>query len=244
MPAAPILAALLALAAPRPFCSVVPWDFAREEGRSYFTAAALPDTQLAGMGSNRLRPFAEEPRAIAPPTRPLYGQVARLEWLGGRDTAQVEAAFRASGARDAVLVPWTYDTFCRSAPWRGSARWAEPGASGFYVATLREPRDWAGGRPTFDVFFAGRYPYPTGSFFRAAPAGGLTAAEYFDLYTALPARGTPYAARREAARRLWGWVQSHPELAARSPVTQVLDGVRSAWGWSRADVDRALQAAP
>ncbi|HYW08883.1 MAG TPA: hypothetical protein VE913_18110 [Longimicrobium sp.] len=237
-----LLATLLVGSAPEApaVCSVVEYDFARQENRSYFTAAPLPDTVLAGMGSNRLQAFAEEPGAVAGPRRTVYGQVARAERIGGRDTAAVEAAFRASGTREVVLVPWAYSNFCRPTPWRGSARWAELGIPGFYVATLRERKDWAGARPTYDVFFAGRYPYPSGAFFRGT-APGLNAAEYFDLYTALPAQNTPYAARREAARRLWTWVRAHPEVAMRAPTPRVLEAVRSGWGWSEADVERAMR---
>jgi hypothetical protein len=156
----------------------------------------------------------------------------------------VEAAFRAAGTREVVLVPWEFDAGCRPAAWRGGARWAELGTPGFYVATLRARAHWAGGRPTFDVYFAGRYPYPTGSYFRSAPAGALSASEYFDLYAALPSSRTPYPQRNDAARRLWGWARANAAVAAKHPAAAILAEVRRYYGWSEADVERIMATVP
>jgi hypothetical protein len=239
-------AALLAgvhLAGP-PVCSLVAYDFQRQDDRSYFVAAPGPDSAMAGMGATRLGMFPEAPRPGAPPRRPVFGQVATLQRLGGRDTAVIEAAFRAAGSREVVLVPWGFDAGCRPAVWTGSSRFAALGHPGFYVARLRERAHWAGPRPTFDVYFAGRYPYPTGSFFRGTPPGTsvMTAAEYFDLYEALPSSRTPMAQRQQAARRLWGWARANPGAASKAPATHVLAEVRRYYGWSEADVERIMSA--
>jgi hypothetical protein len=169
-----------------------------------------------------------------------------VQRVDGRDTAAVEAAFREIGAREVVLVPWEFDAGCRPAAWRRSARWAELGVAGFYVARLRERAHWSAGRPTFDVYFAGRYPYPSGSFFRAAPPAqpALTPDEYFDLYGALPARRTPYREREQAGRRLWQWAERNRTVAAKPLAAQILAEVRRYYGWSEADVARILRADP
>jgi len=244
-----IAAALLA-GAPlhaAPVCSLVAYDFQRQDDRTYFVATAGADTAVAGMGLTRLGMFPEAPRPGAPPRRPVFGQVATMDRVGGRDTAVVEATFHANGNREVVLVPWGFDPGCRPAVWSGSARFATLDHPGFFVARLRERAHWAGPRPTFDVYFAGRYPYPTGSFFRGSPPGtsAMTATEYFDLYDALPSSRTPYAQRQQAARRLWGWVRANPGAAAKAPATHILAEVRRYYGWSEADVERMVaQPAP
>lgn len=226
-------------------CSLVAYDFQREDDRTFFVAAPHPDTLEAGMGETRLGMFPEAPRPGARPAK-VFGQVAVARQVGGRDTAVVEAAFRAAGSREVVLVPWEFDAGCRPAAWRRSARWAELGTAGFYVARLRQRAHWAGARPTFDVYFAGRYPYPTGSFFRAAPPAqpALTPDEYFELYGALPARRTPYPQREAAGRQLWQWAERNREVAAKPLAAQILAEVRRYYGWSEADVARILAAPP
>lgn len=209
-------------------CTISPYPSVRAAGSTHFIATATADTLHAGPGSVEF--YAEGPSVGAPirtPERPIYGQVVRISTVGGlaSDTLQ---ALADSGHLEAVIVPWAYGMHCRTTAWSLSARWVEPGATGFYVGRLRPREQWVGGRPTFDV---GGYsmPYPHGSFIRRylrrwtdPGEKALDVAEFHALYEALPLNEELERDPRRALRPLQRWEREHPELARRAPAADIL----------------------
>jgi hypothetical protein len=225
------LGALLAAAAPSttPRCSLIPFALARWPTASRIVATALPDTVLAGPGD--ARPSRHGGHWGAGAARPVYGQLVRIDTLAGEEATAVRAAFARTGAREAVVVPWDYDASCETTYWSRSARWVEPGLTGFYTVRARPQAQWIDGRPTFDAFNAALEPYPHGPYFQAGHRGtdtlgthpSLTPTEMFSLHEALPAHGAPGdSASLEPLRR---WVAAHPEAAHRYPARWILDRV-------------------
>jgi hypothetical protein len=115
-------------------------------------------------------------------------------------------------------------------PWSRSARWVEDTSPGFYRLQLRAPAEWASGYPTFDALTADLQPYPHGLLYRSGYRGtdsvraglGLTATEYFDLFTFLPTRDERDAQSAAAFARLDAWLAANPTIAERYPATLTL----------------------
>jgi len=221
--------------APVSFCSLVPVAVGRDSATTFFVGTALPDTVRAGHGGfgRRLRAALGlgGPGHWGTPTRgAIYGQVIRVERLGGAGAAALDSAFGRSAARELIVVPWDYGASCDPVPWGRSARWVEAVTPGFYRTRLRPRSQWVDGRPVADAFAADLEPYPHGLFFREGYRGtdalrtgpSLTPAEYFALYAALPDEGQARRDPRGAAAALDAWVREHPELAETYPAPEVL----------------------
>jgi hypothetical protein len=104
-----------------------------------------------------------------------------------------------------------------------------------FILLLRPEAQWAKGIPTFDALMADLEPYPHGRFYRREERGtealktmpSLTAAEYFELYRALPERET-FRTNPAAARRvLDAWERGNPHLAKKYPASEILEDARS-----------------
>ena len=211
-------------------CSLESLAIARDTAGTHFVATALADTVLAGPGS--VRPSDQEGHSGPAHARPVHGQLMRIDTLGGANSEAVRAAAARSGTRDVVVVPWDYDPGCMPTYWSPSARWVEPGLTGFYTVRARPTSEWVGGRPTFDAFAAALEPYPhrriflagydgTGAFRRRA---SLTPVEMFSLYQALPPQGARTASGDSAdLAPLRAWAAAHPELAIKHPADRMLD---------------------
>lgn len=218
-------------------CSVVPFASLRDTTVAFFVATAKPDTVAAGQG--RVRPSSFGGHWGPASDRAIYGQAVTVHQLRGFAAGAAESAFARSGAREAVLIPWDYDAGCQAVPWARSARWVSDGRTGFYRARPRATAEWIDDRPTYDVFRADIEPYPHGLFFQrgyrgsdsAQAADALTAAEYFNLYEALPDRGEATRDPTGALRRLADWEASHPGEAGRFPATRVLQSARNVIGY-------------
>ncbi|HWK88702.1 MAG TPA: hypothetical protein VNP72_01855, partial [Longimicrobium sp.] len=133
-------------------------SFPMFRGGVHVIATATADTLPAGAGHVEYGPDRSERNA--PPRGGIYGQVVRVERLGG------EAAGIPAGADRVVLVPWGYDAGCRTTRWHGSAAWIEPGLRGLVWAGLREREQWVDGVPTLDVHNTYQLPYPDTSGYR------------------------------------------------------------------------------
>ena len=212
----PLLAAGLARPGAAGACSVIlypPWKNA-----TYFLATPSADTALAG----GLPPQTDDPeRVVRDSGRPVYGQAVRLLRVGGDSLALLEPLL-ARGAAEAVLVPWENDPACRPAPWRRSFRWAEPGKTGLYRASLRDRAHWVDGRPTFDVFFAGAEPYPRTTAALQPGRRHLSPEELFALYAILPTHREIDADPGRAYAPLLRWARANPEAALRYPADDMV----------------------
>lgn len=218
----------LSLFASPPLCSLVPLPYGRDPAVTYFVGVALPDTVLAGAG--RVRPSRWGGHFGSGRERPVYGQLVRVDTLGGIQASDIRDAFIANANHEVLLVPWDYDPSCGPTYWSRSARWVDTNLSGFYTVTPRSQRSWINGIPTFDVFAAGLEPYPHGAFFRAGYRGtdalrtspSLTPREIFDLYEVLPIHQEVERRDSTAFARVAQWARNNPDLAAKYPATNIL----------------------
>lgn len=223
----------------RSLCRIWSFHSARHEVTTHFLATALPDTVDSGRAGPPRAPLeamsASTPpgmeRVPRPGEKAYWGQLVRLERVGGNGNDELRAAL-AGGRNEAVLVPWGYRADCAPIAWDASARWIAPGASGFFTAMLRPRAQWAGERPTFDVATAWHQPYPHGQFLqydRPEPGADslphLTAAEYFELYEALPHAAAYRTDRAQAATSVRAWASANPDLVRRYPATEVIQMV-------------------
>ncbi|MEW5926299.1 MAG: hypothetical protein AB1941_02315 [Gemmatimonadota bacterium] len=190
-------------------CSPVPYHMNRRGDETYYIATATADTLPVPPGN---------PHAAG------YGQVFLVQDAGGADAASLRPRGKQAVAR-VVLVP---TASCSDGPWPGSARWLEPGTTGFFASTVW-PRDrWAAGIPT--AFGDNRTePYPHAIAIKSgignAPDSekpALTPTEYRTLYEALPYRHEESRDRERSLERLRRWRQDNPLLAARFPATFIL----------------------
>lgn len=222
-------------------CSIVPVATFRDTSVSYFVATANPDTVFAGPG--QVRPSIESGHWGPANNRAIYGQLVTILRLRGANKPDAESAFARQRSRTAVVVPWDYDPGCQPVPWARSARWVTNPQPGFYRARLRAHVEWIDGRPTYDAFRADIEPYPHGKYFErgyrntdsAQAPGALTASEYFDLYSALPALAEARRDPEGALKRLIEWEARHPEQARRFPATRVLRYARNAIAYRPTD---------
>ena len=205
-----LLAALILLApqlaAGQARCNKVTFTITLGVADAFFTGRATADTLLAGAGGYG----PEAPGGI-------YGQVVRVERMGGPAAARLPAS-----AGEVVVVPWDYDASCRRLPWRDGAGWAGPGTPAFYLAALRPQWQWVAGKPTFDLHNPRHLPY-TGT--RRIPEMGpdtalaslLSPDELFGFFQAFPSAEQMEREKREALRSLEAWATEHPDLAVRPP---------------------------
>jgi len=240
-----LAAALLALAASPSAtasefsrCSLTPIPYSRDPEVTYLLGTALPDTLLAGPGT--VEPSRGPGHWGGGGERQVYGQVVQVERFGGADRTILAQAFGERSVMQVVIVPWDYDRSCHTAIWSRSAQWVPLGERGMFTVRLRPKSEWAEGLPTFDAFMADLEPYPLGIFFRRGYRGtgalrtqpSLTAAEYFELYRALPDHHLMRQDPEAAAAMIVRWEQAHPEWAKKYPATEVLR-------WARRNVERA-----
>lgn len=213
-------------------CSIRPFPDARDPEVTYLLGTATPDTLLAGPGT--VEPSAGPGHWGPGGLQSIYGQVIHVERFGGADSTTLARAFEHHDTPRVVIVPWAYDPSCRTTLWSRSAQWVPLGAPGMFTVRLRPRSQWVEGVPTLDAFMADIEPFPLGLFFQRGHRGtdalrtkpSLTAAEYFDLYRALPDRSTirqnPTAASAAVAR----WEQVNPQLAVKYPATEILRQAR------------------
>jgi hypothetical protein len=233
------LALLTAFAAPQsPLCTLGVWFPVRDSGNVTFAVVeAASDTVRAGAGPVEFTTRAHQTPATEP--QEVFGQVMHIERFVGGDSLALAAAFARNGSREAVLVPWDYGASCEPRPWSDSARWSEAGHPGLYRMVMRPEADWAGALPTFDVFLARTWPYPSAPFLQDSEAfrdasSLLDPYELFDLLATLPTYEEVRRDPERAERIALEWERGHPAWLDRFPVRQALRSVYSTAGTARA----------
>ncbi len=219
--------------ATHPLCSLAPFPDARASQVTYLLGRARPDTVLAGKGD--VEPTSHGGHWGRGAPRPVYGQLVTTNGFGGADSVSLARAFQRRSSRMVLIVPWDYDSGCETTYWNGSARWIRLRDPGMFALKLRPQSRWANGIPTLDAFVADLEPYPHGLFFQRGYRGtdalktkpSLTAAEYFELYRALPERETFRTDPAAARRLLDAWERGNPHLAKKYPATKILEDARS-----------------
>lgn len=228
-----VFAALPAAAGERSRCSISPIRVLPDTASTYLLGTALPDTLLAGPGT--LKPYPGSPAWESGEGRTIYGQVLQVERFAGADSATLAEVLAQRGTDRVVVVPWSYGSQCERLAWSQTAQWVPLGEPGmFRRLRLRPENDWAAGLPTFDAFWAWHEPYPTGEWFQRGFQGthalrtqpSLTAAEYFDLYRALPDWHFIHSHPEAAAAGIARLEQQNPELLTKYPTAEVLQFVR------------------
>lgn len=202
--------AAAALAAPAAHaCSKAPFPVSRDGVHLIGTATA--DTLAAGAAG---REYGLEPGEV---DGPVYGQVVRVERVGGTDAAALPP-----GTDRVLLVPWGYGADCRTTRYAGSAVWAEAGERGLFWAGLRSREQWVDGLPTLDVGQPYQLPYPQ----RADADRGealMSIDQAFDLIELLPLWDEFEADPDAAHQPLLRWARANPELARRFPASLVVE---------------------
>jgi hypothetical protein len=190
-------------------CSLAPFPISRDGVHLIGTATA--DTLPAGAAGMEyeLGPEAED--------GPIYGQVVRVERLGGADAASLPP-----GTDRLVLVPWGYGPDCRTTRWSASAHWVQPGERGLFWAGLRPREQWVDGLPTLDVGQPYQLPYPQRAY-EDDPDSLMTVEQAFELIDLLPLWDEFEADPEEARQPLLRWARANPDLARRFPASVVVN---------------------
>ncbi len=191
-------------------CSKLPLWAPLGGSTAYFIGTAAADTVLAGPGDVAFDPAAG-------PERPIFGQLLRVEAIGGPASAVLPA-----DGEEVVLVPWGYRADCVPTVLRGSYRWVEPESRGFYLGELRAREHWVGERPTFDVHDPSRLPYIS----RERPFASLSVEETFAFFEALPEAEAIDSAGMSALGSLQSWVDQNATLAEGWPASDLIYSVQ------------------
>jgi hypothetical protein len=208
---------------PHDVCSIV-WA-AGVRAPLHFLGTATGDTVLAGRGA--VEPTGQFGHSGSGASRPVYGQLVRIDRLGEDAPEALRAAILGQSDGLVAIVPWDYDPSCRPTYWARSSLWLEPQLQGVHTALLRRPEHWADGRPTLDVIYTIHTPYPSAAVFRYERPGipvstRLTPVEYFELYSALPNDAELRARSSDARLRLAAWETANPALVDVYPANMIL----------------------
>lgn len=194
-------------------CSKAPFPISRDGVHLIGTATA--DTLPAGAAGRR---YELEPGTA---DGPVYGQVVRVERLGGAAAASLP-----SGTDRVVLVPWGYGANCRTTRWAESAVWADVGERALVWASLRPREAWVQGVPTLDVTEPYQLPYPQRAY-ADDDEGLLSIDQAFELLSVLPLWDEFEADFVTAHQPLLAWARANPELARRPPAAMMVERVES-----------------
>jgi hypothetical protein len=208
-----LLAATLAASALLPAgaraCSLSPFPVVRDG--IHLIGTATPDTLPAGDGGVEYRLERGDT------ARAVYGQVVRVERVGGPDAAELPP-----GTDRVVLVPWGYDAACLRTLWTMSARWAAPGERGLFTASLRPRERWVDGLPTFDEFSVYHSPYPGGLADHLPADSLMTVDQAFEFLQHLPLWEDIEADGERATRPILDWARANPALARLTPAADIV----------------------
>jgi hypothetical protein len=200
-------------------CSMITLYAPLPDSVSFFLATATTDTVAAGPGDMTFSHRGGH-RAVAR-TGPIFGQRVTLTRAGG-------AAAGLAGS--AVVVGWDYDDSCQPVPFGGSARLVKPGTTALFEGTLRPREHWVDGRPTFDIQLRPQLPY-TGTerpwhSRESEPLGEILPAELlFDVYEALPTRGSIEAMDTAVLPSLRAWARTNRSLVEHPVVRNLITSV-------------------
>jgi hypothetical protein len=160
--------------------------------------------------------------------RDLPAQIMAVEDVAGYKASDIRSGLDGSGGT-AVFVRYLTSPSCTPLPAPDGAP-DSAGVNGLYVGYPRPAGQWIDGRPTFDIFTAPHFPLPqrlTGPsghlvFRRAASGPVMSAAELFTMYRALWSESVSVG-DTSAERRLRRWLASHPDMARKSPMSEVAE---------------------
>ena len=162
----------------------------------------------------------------------ILGQEVTVLRIGGSNSGTLSDALKESGNR-VVLVPWDDDAACRREVYKAPGLPWLPGKRGLFVAELRPESEWAGSKPTFDVYPAFLEPYPDALIYRNGwrqtrpiKNGDLSVEQYWSLYEALPEYETAKKNPRLALETFNKWVKVHPHLTKRYPAKRIIEEVQ------------------
>ncbi len=190
------------------------------ERRAFGTRAPLivlvtarSDTVRAGPGPIT---YTDADSGDARDSRPVFGQVFRLDRVGGEVPRELASA-RAAGRTEVVLVP--YEALCGDVwRWHDSSRWTQAGSQILTDARLRPRAQWVGGRPTFDVN-PDHHAYPRAYIFtreeRDKPR--MTSTQAFEFSRVLPTYEEVQRDAFAAYQPLLRWMRANPQLARIFP---------------------------
>ena len=151
--------------------------------------------------------------------RPPYGQVARLEHVGGKGSPQL------ARTRHVVIVSWNTSSTCGDElrPARTPALPVDERL--FLTATMRDSTHWISGLPTFDMAIDHFSHYDRD--YGKPPADRrqqhMGAREVLSAYEALPAyEDLRHQESAAALAPLRAWARAHPTLAAQDPAQRMI----------------------
>lgn len=150
-----------------------------------------------------------------------YGQVVRIDRMGGPDSLALRSALTASNG-EAVFVKWLLQPNCGPRLRVSREPFFIPGRAVFAVGTLRDRSRWVGRYPTFDIT-ASDFDYDPHSFRARTSHQPLSLAEYVSLYEALPESEALRADAASALAPLRSWLERHPQYADHELVRGALD---------------------
>jgi hypothetical protein len=151
--------------------------------------------------------------------RPPYGDIARLEYIGGVHSSYV------GKARDVVIVRWSSTSMCGPALRLERTPALAAGERLFLTATLRDTAHWISGLPTFDRTLDHFSHYEREHWKPATERDPqrMSARDVLSAYEALPAYETLRHHESSAALApLRAWALSHPTLAEEYPAQRMI----------------------
>ncbi len=158
-----------------------------------------------------------------------YGQVVRIERIGGPDSLVLRSALTASNGK-AVFVEWLLQANCGPRLRVSREPFFIPGRAVFAVGSLRDRSGWVGRHPTFDI--AASDDYDPHSFRSRTSQQPLSLAEYVSLYEALPELEAFQADTANALAPLRSWLKRHPQYADHELVLGALQKIRLSYSRS------------
>lgn len=205
-------------------CSVViPNPYARSERETYFLGSARSDTvqvrisDVPGVLRPQRYPYHD--------STPVFGQVVRVRSVYGADADRVLAQFRA-GDSTVVVINYSFNAMCQTFPVRA---WFDTGVVDHYTVFLRPEREWASGRPTFDIklmddlaVYPGYLRHRRGVNFDTT----LTVDQYASLVKVLPVESDGSQNCQNWLARIDAWARTHERASKNYPADKVIDAMR------------------
>jgi hypothetical protein len=84
-------------------CSLMSVPTDRDSSVVFFVGTAQPDTVFAGPGA--VEPRGRGGHSGSGTSRSVYGQVVRIDTIGGTEARSIEQALASNGPREVVVVP-------------------------------------------------------------------------------------------------------------------------------------------
>ena len=205
----------------------------RSRTEAILLASGSRDTVATGPG--QVVPSEQGGHSGSGAPGPIYGQRFAVARFAGADSLGIARAFERTGDSSVIIVPWDYDAGCAPTRWTSRSAWVPAAEPGTFTVSPRAESLWVSGVPVFDAFVAAMEPYPLSPAFRAddrfAPsfraASHMTAAQYFELVSAMPTRQDLWENPDAAWRHFLRWRDANPERLGLYPANQAADQLAS-----------------